>query len=55
MEIGNVSDDTSHDWMMLIGQASRRDVTSYWLANDAGLGVISTIVTNTGDHIVWSP
>lgn len=52
--IGDVSDDTSYETMFIIGQGSRGGDTSYWLADDAGLGVIYTMVTSSGDHLVWS-
>ncbi len=54
MPFGNTDDDNSYDWMFFIGQASRRDNASRWIADNAGLGVIDAIVTSTGDHLVWS-
>lgn len=54
-EAGNVSDDTSYDTMFIVGQTSRKSAnTSYWIADNAGLGVDYRIVTSTGDHLVWS-
>lgn len=52
--VGNVSDDTSYDAMFIVGQPSRRDLTSYWISDDAGLGVQYTMVTSSGDRLVWS-
>lgn len=55
MDAGSVSDDTTFDAMFIVGQTGRKTAnTSYWLADDAGLGVQYRIVTNTGDNIVWS-
>lgn len=54
MEPMDVSDDTSHDWMFVVGQASRGDDTSYWISDDAGLGVKYTMVTSSGDRLIWS-
>lgn len=52
--IGNVSDDGSFDAMFIVGQVSRRDTPSYWLADDAGLGVQYMMVTSSGDNLIWS-
>ena len=52
--IGSVSDDTSFDAMFILGQASRGGNTSYWIADNAGLGVNYTMVTSSGDRLVWS-
>lgn len=52
--IGSVSDDTSFDGMFIISQSSRGGDTSYWISDNAGLGVNYTMVTSTGDRLVWS-
>ena len=53
-EVGDVSDDTSHDFMFIVSRSSAKPRASHWLANDNGLGVEYRVVTNTGDSIVWS-
>jgi hypothetical protein len=54
-EMGNSDDDTSFEWMSLIGQNSGRGGNvSRWIANDAGLGVEYFVVTSAGDRLIWS-
>ena len=54
-QIGNTDDDSSYDAMFIVGQASRKAAnTSYWISDDAGLGVEYRMVTSSGDHLVWS-
>lgn len=54
MSIGSTDDDASYDWMFVIGQSSRGGDTSYWISDDAGLGVDYTMVTSSGDKLIWS-
>lgn len=52
--IGQTDDDNSFDTMFIVGQASSGNNTSYWIADNAGLGVIYTMITSSGDKLVWS-
>lgn len=51
-----MEDDVSGDAMFIIESSGGGSTPppSFWVANDAGLGVLSPIVTNTGDRIIWS-
>jgi hypothetical protein len=49
-------DDVSGDAMFIIDDSEGGGGTpsSFWLSNNAGLGVEYTMVTNSGDMLVWS-
>lgn len=54
-EIGSAEDNDTHDVMFIVGQISRAgNSPSYWISDDAGLGVSYTMVTSTGDRLIWS-
>jgi len=50
----DVADETNGEEYMLVNQISRRGTPAYWIADDAGLGTIYTMVTSAGDNLVWS-
>lgn len=54
--IGCTGDDVSGDAMFVIdaSDSGGSGSSSFWIVDNAGLGVIDRIVTSSGDHIVWS-
>lgn len=50
-----MEDDVSFETMLIIDQSDGGSPpSSFWISDDAGLGVQYKMVTNTGDHLVWS-
>lgn len=51
-----MEDDVSQATMLVIDESDGggSNPSSFWIADDAGLGVLYRVVTNTGDHLVWS-
>ena len=48
-------DDVSGDAMYIIEEGDGGGVpVSFWISNNAGLGIEYTMVTNSGDRLVWS-
>lgn len=49
-------DDVSGDTMLVIDESDGGGAgsSSFWISDDAGLGVKYTMVTNTGDRLIWS-
>lgn len=50
-----VDDDVSGDTMLVIDESNGGGAaSSFWIADDAGLGTDYIVVTSAGDRIVWS-
>jgi hypothetical protein len=49
-------DDVSGDTMFVIDESDNGGAgsSSFWISDDAGLGVDYIMVTNSGDRLVWS-
>lgn len=51
---GSVEDDMSYEWFFMMGQGSNGNRTEYWIADNAGLGIIENMVTSDGDDFVFN-
>ncbi len=54
--IGSTDDDVSGDALLVVDESDSGGAgsSSFWISDDAGLGVLYTMVTSAGDRLIWS-
>lgn len=54
--IGATDDDVSGDTMLVVDESDNGGAgsSSFWISDNAGLGVLYTMVTSAGDRLIWS-